>query len=252
MAIKASFEPVYVLADSWFICDNFIAEIQKIKIKYAKSLHVIGLMKTNRTVLLGKKIMFANLVPEHKRKDIRYCKKYKCFYVSAKIEYKGNSLKAFWIRMKGQESWEMLVTTDTKLGFTDAMKNYQIRWSIEVFFKECKQNLNITKCQSTDLDAHIAWITQSFISYMMLSLRKRFDDYETMGEVFRYVQNQLLELTLVEKLWQIISELFTEFFANLGVDIDQFMQELIENKETFEKIALLNLNFLKYPNKNVA
>jgi hypothetical protein len=33
MAIKASFEPVYVLADSWFICDNFIAEIQKIKIK---------------------------------------------------------------------------------------------------------------------------------------------------------------------------------------------------------------------------
>ncbi len=58
--------------------------------------------------------------------------------------------------MKGQESWKMLVTTDTKLGFTDAMKNYQIRWSIEVFLKECKQNLNITKCQSTDFDAHIA------------------------------------------------------------------------------------------------
>jgi hypothetical protein len=154
--------------------------------------------------------------------------------------------------MKGQESWKMLVTTDTKLGFTDAMKNYQIRWSIEVFFKECKQNLNITKCQSTDFDAHIAWITLSFISYMMLSLRKRFDDYETMGEVFRDVQNQLLELTLVEKLRQIISELFTEIFANLGVDIDMLMQELIENQETFEKIALLNLSFLKYPNKNVA
>jgi hypothetical protein len=30
------------------------------------------------------------------------------------------------------------------------------------------------------------------------------------------------------------------------------MQELIENQETFEKIALLNLSFLKYPNKNVA
>jgi hypothetical protein len=87
---------------------------------------------------------------------------------------------------------------------------------------------------------------------MMLSLRKRFDDYETMGEVFRDVQNQLLELTLVEKLWQIISELFTEIFAHLGVDIDQFMQELIENQETFVKIALRNLSFLKYPNKNVA
>jgi hypothetical protein len=61
--------------------------------------------------------------------------------------------------------------------------------------------LNINKCQSTDFDAHIAWITLSFISYMMLSLRKRFDDYEIIGEVFRAFKNELLEITLVEKLW---------------------------------------------------
>jgi hypothetical protein len=41
----------------------------------------------------------------------------------------------------------------------------------------------------------------------MLSLRNRFDDYETMGEVFRDFKNELLEITLVEKLWQIITEL---------------------------------------------
>ena len=95
----------------------------------------------------------------------------------------------------------MLISTDTDLTFSNAMKYYQIRWSIEVFFKDCKQNLNINKCQSTDFDAHIAWITLSFISYMMLSLRKRFYDYETMGEVFRDFKNELLEITLVEKLW---------------------------------------------------
>jgi hypothetical protein len=39
---------------------------------------------------------------------------------------------------------------------------------------------------------------------MMLSLRKRFDDYEIIGEVFRDFKNELLEITLVEKLWQII------------------------------------------------
>jgi hypothetical protein len=92
-----------------------------------------------------------------------------------------------------------------------------MRWRIEVFFKDCKQSLNINKCKSTDFDAHIAWITLRFISYKMLSLRKRCDDYETMGEVFRAFKNELLEITLVEKLWQIMELLFQEIFAELGV-----------------------------------
>ena len=251
-AIKAGFEPAYILADTWFICDTLITEIQKITIKYAKKLHVIGLMKTNRSVLINGKKMMANLVPDHKRKDIKYCKKYKCNYLSAKIEYKGNKVKAFWIKMKGQESWKMLVSTDTDLNFTNAMKYYQIRWSIEVFFKECKQNLNINKCQSTDFDAHIAWVTLSFISYMMLSLRKRFDDYETMGEVFRDFKNELLEITLIEKLWQIIIELYTEVFAEFGVDWEVFLNKLTENEISIEKMTQIQFAFLKYPNKNVA
>jgi hypothetical protein len=45
--IKTGFEPDYVLADSWFMCDTFVSEIQKIKMIYPRKLHVIGLMKTN-------------------------------------------------------------------------------------------------------------------------------------------------------------------------------------------------------------
>ena len=37
----------------------------------------------------------------------------------------------------------------------------------------------------------------------MLCLRKRFDDYETMGEVSRDFKTELLEITQVEKLLQI-------------------------------------------------
>ena len=49
---------------------------------------------------------------------------------------------------------------------------------------------------------------------MMLSLRKRFDDYETMGEVFIAFKNKLLEITLVEKLWQIMELHFQEILLN--------------------------------------
>jgi hypothetical protein len=54
-AIKTGFEPAYVLADSWFICDTFVSEIQKIKIRYTKKLHLIGLMKTNRRFIINDK-----------------------------------------------------------------------------------------------------------------------------------------------------------------------------------------------------
>jgi hypothetical protein len=73
-AIKTGFEPAYVLADSWFIWDTFVSEIQKIKIRYAKKLHVIGLMKTNRFIIINGIKKTASLVPDHKRKDIRFCK----------------------------------------------------------------------------------------------------------------------------------------------------------------------------------
>jgi IS4 transposase len=57
-----------------------------------------------------------------------------------------------WVKMNGQSQWKLLVTTDRKLSFIKAMRYYQIRWSIEVFFKDCKQNLGLNNCQSSDFD----------------------------------------------------------------------------------------------------
>ena len=87
---------------------------------------------------------------------------------------------------------------------------------------------------------------------MTLSLRKRFDDYETMGEVFRDFKNELLEITLVEKLWQIIEILFQEILAELGVDWEIFLDKLAENEISIEKLVQTQFEFLKYANKNAA
>ena len=87
---------------------------------------------------------------------------------------------------------------------------------------------------------------------MMLSLRKRFDDYETMGEVFRAFKNELLEITLVEKLWQIMELLFQEILAELSVDWEKFLDKLAENEISIEKLVQTQFEFLKCPNKNDA
>ena len=52
-ALKTGFEPTYVLSDYWFMCDTFMSKIQKIKIRYAKKLHVIGLLKINRSIIIN-------------------------------------------------------------------------------------------------------------------------------------------------------------------------------------------------------
>lgn len=36
-----------------------------------------------------------------------------------------------------------MMTTNTELTFEQAYKIYSTRWSVEVFFKECKQNLGL-------------------------------------------------------------------------------------------------------------
>jgi hypothetical protein len=58
-----------------------------------------------------------------------------------------------------------------------------------------------------------------------------------MGEVFRTFKNELLEITLVEKLWQIMDLLFQEIFAELDVDRKIFLDKLAENENSIEKMV---------------
>lgn len=221
----------YVLADSWFITADFISEIQNISPRKGRQINVIGLMKSNRIYTHGNSKIKGDTISELKRSEIKYCQKFKCYYIPLQVNYKGIEIKLFCIRMRGQQSWKTLITTDLKLSFINTMKYYQIRWSIEVFFKDCKQNLRLNKCQSTDFDAYIASITICFMTYMVLSLRKRFDDYESLGKLFSSLKEFFLEATIIEKIWNFIIEFFNSIFSELGVDLAAFMNLLIDNQE---------------------
>ena len=242
-AIKNGFIPQYVLADSWFIADDFIKEIRDIKKKCANKIQVIGLMKTNRIISVNGKNIKAALIPEIKQKLIQKNRRLKCSYIPIIVDYKGTELKVFFVKMNGQNSWKMLISTDKSLTFTIAMKYYQIRWSIEVFFKDAKQNLHLGKCQSTDFDAHIASISICFMNYMLLALAKRFESYETLGLAFKAIKDDILEDTLAIKLWKFFTEFFVEMLCELGVDWDLFIKKIINSGNFLEKIKS-TFNFL--------
>jgi len=113
-------------------------------------------MKSNRKVQYNGKTHNADVLPKILESKIKASRKLKCKYLAVRIIYKDTPVKAFFVMMNGQSSWKLLITTDDSLSFIKAMKYYQIRWTIEVFFKEAKQNLGLGKCQSNDFDALIA------------------------------------------------------------------------------------------------
>ncbi len=219
----------YVLADSWFICEKFIGGVKKINSK----LNVIGLMKINRFILIDGKKFNANKIPELKRKNISRSRKFKCSYISLRMEYKGIEMRGFRVKMNGQNNWILLISTNNKLTFSKAMTIYKHRWSIELFFKECTKNLGLNTCQSTDFDAHIATISIVFMNYMVLALKKRFEDYETLGILFRDLKGIMLKQTIIQKIWNTLFQLFDSVFASLGIDWALFIRTIINNHEVF-------------------
>lgn len=227
--VKKKIKVDYVLADSWFISENFIESI----ITACQGVNVIGLLKLNRILIIDGKQISANKVADVYRKNIRNCKSLKCQYIKKKASYKGIEVMGYWVKMKGQQNWKLLISTNTNLSFIKAMKIYQIRWSIEVFFKDCKQSLKLNSCQSKDLDAHIATLSLVFMNYTVLALKRRFEDYETLGILFKKCKDLILQQTLIERIWIIFQELFNSILSDFGLDWEKVILALVENYEQF-------------------
>ena len=128
-----------------------------------------------------------------------------------------------------------MMTTNTELTFEQAYKIYSTRWSVEVFFKECKQNLGLGKCQAQDFDAQIAATTLCLLQYNLLSVVKRFCDYETLGELFRSSQKDAIKLTISEKIWLIIIEIVAELSEIFNTDAELLMEKLFSENEKLTK-----------------
>lgn len=246
--VKSGLSFEYVLADSWFISEGFIRDIRSISMKGKNIPHVIGLMKTNRTVSIKNKIFKINKLPELNRRSIKHCKKLKCKYIPFDASYKGIDVKLFLVCMHGQQSWQALICTDKKCSFIKAMEIYQIRWSIEVFFKDCKQHLNLGKCQSTNFDAQIATITLCFMNYTSLALIKRVDDYESIGLMFMHLKDLIVKDHIVKKIWNIVITIYVDFLSQLGVDLNIFITKIINSNSLRNQMtqlygSMMNLDY---------
>lgn len=159
------------------------------------------------------------LIAIHERTASHYCRKYKCKYIQLHVKMGEDPVCIFIIKYGRSTNWKVLLTTDTSMGFVKAFELYERRWGIEVIFKECCGYLGLWKCLSRSYNAQIADTTLCFMMYHMMSLAKRFSEYETMGSLFRSERDQLQMLTLWSRTLEEVRPLLEVLSQEAGIDL---------------------------------
>jgi len=238
-AIKNGFRFEYLLADSWFTCKAIIRFIHSRHIK-CHNLGCIKIGEKSKTKYrFGRKDYTAPALIKHlnKKDTMKYSRKLRCWYITADVTFAGVSCRLFLIRHTQHGNWNGLLTTNTKFDFFEAYRIYAQRWSQEVVFKESKGLLGMGKCQAKDFAEQIAHTSIVALQYNILSLVKRFNDYETIGGLFREVEKDALELTIAERIWRVIMDTVIAIANVFGLTDDEVMEAVFCRSDEFAHIC---------------
>ena len=165
------------------------------------------------------------------------------YYKETVVSLNGQPLKMFFSRQGKNGKWRVFITTDMELSFLKMIEIYQIRWSIEVFFKESKQLLGLGRCQSNDFDAQIADTTITMVQYILLTLKYRYEHYESKGGLFANVKEGIIQSRLNERLWGLFIELLRiiELLFD-GVDEIEILERILNDEKAYSIIEKLFKN----------
>ena len=228
-AIKSRIRFDYILADSWFAC----AEIIRFVCSRRTNCHYLGMAKMSKAKYgyEGKEFTAKALVSKfnHPKKGRKYSRALGCYYIMVDVKFAGHKVRLFFTKRNKNAKWCALITTNTSLSFFEAYRIYSMRWSLEVVFKESKQNLGLGKYQMRHFSSQIACTAITAMQYNILSAVKRFTDYATIGGLFKEAVGRSEELSVTERIWNALVELVTEIAQCFGIE-DENIFDLLVNR----------------------
>jgi hypothetical protein len=81
--------------------------------------------------------------------------------------------------------------------------------------------------------------TKSIVTHTILTLHKRFSDYETLGELFREVQKDTLALTLWERMLPLIAKIIEVLSEIIERTPEELIEQVLENKGGAKKFEYM-------------
>jgi hypothetical protein len=248
-AVRAGFSALYVLADAWFGCkENILCCLEN---------DLIGIFQMKR----------GNMAYQHRGANYTASQLYvkvqrQMRPLNSKARYKTASLvvrlnlqiepkqPAHWVQVRlvfsapvrecPADTWVVFLCTEVTLKEANILEVYALRWSIEVYFKEIKQNLGFLKEQSGRYELAYASIHLSAIRYLLLfeaMLRNGQLDY---GQVRDRQTGQLQALTYASLLWQLFRALIEGALEGLVQDLGRKVVQKITDAIDQTVEAFLN------------
>jgi hypothetical protein len=227
-ALRAGFTAAYVLADAWFGCKENIACCLANKL--------IGIFQMKRGLLAyryqGRLYTARQLyvkVQRHMRplnRRARY--KTASLIVSLNLQTEERQ-PARWVEVRlvfsapvraaSADTWVVFLCTDAQLSDAKILEVYALRWSIEVYFKEIKQNLGFLKEQSGRYQLAYASVHLAALRYMLLFEAMLQGGRLTYGEIRDRESGRLQTLTYAALLWQLFRALIEGALDGLVRDL---------------------------------
>jgi hypothetical protein len=256
MGIKAK----YILGDSWYGCRK--------NIRIACDLGLIAVFRMKRGNLKyrlnGKEYTLAQLYYLIKRRleKNKGCK-WKTAGLQVELDISENGNKPEWLKVRlvfscprnpKKDEWAAFLCTDLEMCDAKVLETYALRWGIEVFFKEAKQNMGLLKEQTGNYACHYASIHLTSIRYLLLfdSMKKRGAD--KFGQIRDEITGKLEWIAFSTLLWELFKAIIygvLDQFEKIGKEVIKEIKEKIQESimEFFEKTLQLDGESLKMEQK---
>ena len=222
-ALNAGIKASYVLMDTWFTNEPFIANI------LAKGLDVIGMLKDNKQYYIykGKKYnlkQLGKLVSFSKPGDILYS-------MCVKTGKQNIPVKLVFVRNRNKRSeYIVLLSTDCTLSNEEIVRIYENRWSIELFFRTSKSLLDLgSEFQGLSYDMTVSSTAIVFTRYILIEwLRRKKNDEKTICELFYVCCDDIQDMELSTALKQLL-EILVNGLGNQMITITSEIKSQLIN-----------------------
>jgi len=136
-------------------------------------------------------------------------------YASIKVlTKKGLEVKIVFCSIENAKKCGAVLSTDIDLSSEEILNIYIKRWTIEPFFKECKQHLYLGKEQCRNFDSIFASNAIALIRYIFLAVTLRYEnDDRILGELFKDIQVDMKNISAS----QIVIDFITDIAYNKSI-----------------------------------
>jgi hypothetical protein len=227
-ALRAGFSACYVLADAWFGCKENIACCLENKLtaifQMKRGLLAYRYQGRDYTAHQLYGMVQRRMRPHNRRARFKTAS----LIVSLNLQT-DNDQPAHWVevrlvfsapvRAESADTWVVFLCTNVELSEAKILEVYALRWSIEVYFKEIKQNLGFLKEQSGRYQLAYASVHLAALRYLLLFEAMLRGGQLSYGEIRDRETGRLQTLTYAALLWQLFRALIEGALEGLVRDL---------------------------------